>query len=585
MVHSINGFGSSNMLIQFQDYRSSTTFQIIIAILFVLVCLVAYLLRIHGINKKNKQLYELNSRLILEVNERRKTEKDLIKSKQRFIQLSQATFEAVFIADQQKIIEVNQSAVDMFGYSRDQLVGMSLDQLVTPVQKGTLSDIIEENSGPYRATGIKKDSSVFFVELRGKDIEYNNKKIKVLAVTDITDKVDADNQKEILEQQLRQAQKMEAVGNLAGGIAHDFNNMLQVIMGFSEMALKKLGKSDPVTGDLSQIISTTEKAAQLTKKLMTFSRKQTYQPLVLDINTLITNLENILSGLMESDIAIEMSLNNDVPRIYADPGQVEQVLINLIVNARDAVNDRRNGALKKIEIRTSNLIVNDEILTNHIDMMPVDHVCIEITDNGCGIPDEIQQRIYEPFFTTKPEGKGTGLGLSTVYGIVKQNNAIIHLESKLKQGTTFKIYWPSTDKEFIEQKDEQIIPSLSQGNETILIVEDEEGIRNFAVASLQQNGYRVHIAENGKKALQMIEDEKIEFDLLVSDLHMPGMDGDELVDVLNKKIPGLKTIIMSGYGDDFISQNGFLNGQINFLQKPFTIKNLLQKVRSTLDRN
>ena len=261
------------------------------------------------------------------------------------------------------------------------------------------------------------------------------------------------------------------------------------------------------------------------------------------------------------------------------------MLINLIVNARDAVNDRRNGALKKIEIRTSNLIVNDEILTNHIDMMPVDHVCIEITDNGCGIPDEIQQRIYEPFFTTKPEGKGTGLGLSTVYGIVKQNNAIIHLESKLKQGTTFKIYWPSTDKEFIEQKDEQIIPSLSQGNETILIVEDEEGIRNFAVASLQQNGYRVHIAENGKKALQMIEDEKIEFDLLVSDLHMPGMDGDELVDVLNKKIPGLKTIIMSGYGDDFISQNGFLNGQINFLQKPFTIKNLLQKVRSTLDRN
>jgi CheY-like chemotaxis protein len=340
-----------------------------------------------------------------------------------------------------------------------------------------------------------------------------------------------------------------------------------------------------VAADISQIVSTTEKAAGLTKKLMTFSRKQTYQPKVLDLNTLIINLENILSGLMESDIAIDMNLSDEIPRIYADPGQVEQVLINLIVNARDAVNENKNGSPKKIEIQTSTLILDDTILTHHIDMLPVDHICIRITDNGCGMSDEIQQRVYEPFFTTKPEGKGTGLGLSTVYGIIKQNKAIIDLESKVKQGTTFKIYWPSTDKVVKESTEEKGVPGHSQGNETILLVEDEEGIRNFAVVSLQQNGYTVHTAENGKKALQMIENEQIEFDLLVSDLHMPGMDGDELIEALQKKIPDLKTIIMSGYGDDIISHNGFLKGQINFLQKPFLLNTLLQKVRSTLDRN
>jgi len=585
LTHALLGFDNSYELLSMQNYEPSLAFQIVIAFLFVIMCLSAYLLRVHGVNKKNKQLYELNTRLILEVNERRKTEKNLISSKQRFIQLSQATFEAIFIVNKQKIIEINQSAVDMFGYPHNELVGMSLSQLVTPVHKEAIIDVIDEDSGPYRATGIKKDNSVFFVELRGKNINYDNKRFKVLAVTDITDKVEADNQKEVLEQQLRQAQKMEAVGNLAGGVAHDFNNMLQVIMGFSEMALKKLVKDDPVAADISQIVSTTEKAAGLTKKLMTFSRKQTYQPKVLDLNALIVNLENILSGLMESDIAIEMNLVDDIPRIYADPGQVEQVLINLIVNARDAVNENRNGLAKKIEIQTSTLILDDNILTQHIDMLPVDHICIKITDNGCGMPEEIQQRVYEPFFTTKPEGKGTGLGLSTVYGIIKQNNAIIDLVSKVNHGTTFKIYWPSTDKVFKELKEEKIIPGLSQGSETILLVEDEEGIRNFAVVSLQQNGYKVFTAENGKKALQMIEDEHIEFDLLISDLHMPGMDGDELIEMLQKKMPDIKTIVMSGYGDDIISHNGLLKGQINFLQKPFLINTLLQKVRSTLDRN
>ena len=545
----------------------------------------AYFHRLHSINKKNKQLYDLNTRLIQEVSDRKKAEKDLIASKQRFIQLAQATFEAIFITDQDKISEINQSAINMFGYSRDELIGMSISDLVTPVHKEIVNEIFIENTGPHKATGIKKDSSVFFIELHGKDIDYDNKKLKVLAITDITEKVEADKQKEVLEEQLQQAQKMEAIGSLAGGVAHDFNNLLQVIRGFSEMAVKKLNKSDSVSKDVLQIISTTEKASQLTKQLMAFSRKQTYQPVVLDLNALITELEKIVARLLSTDILIQKNLEDNLPMIFADPGQVEQVLINLIVNARDAINENKNGFAKKIEITTSKVNIDDKFVSSHIDIKQGDHVCMEIKDSGCGMSKEIQKRIYEPFFTTKPEGKGTGLGLSTVYGIIKQNNAGIDLESKVNLGTSFKIYWPSTEDDIKKTVIENTSSDESKGNETILLVEDEEGIRNFAVISLQQKGYIVHIADNGKKALQLIEDEQIQFDLLVSDLNMPDMNGDELISILYEKMPNLKVLVISGYSDDFISNNGFLDKKVNFLQKPFSIKKLIHKVRTILDKN
>jgi len=300
---------------------------------------------------------------------------------------------------------------------------------------------------------------------------------------------------------------------------------------------------------------------------------------------LITNLENILINLLGADIIIQKDLQNNIPRIFADPGQVEQVLVNLIVNARDAVNENKNGSVKKIEIITSTIEIKNEQLLQHIDVIPVDHVCIEIRDNGCGMQQEIQQRVYEPFFTTKPEGKGTGLGLSTVYGIVKQNKAIIDLQSQLNKGTSFKIYWPSTDKTEAEHQKDYIQHNSNSGNEIILLVEDEEGIRNFAVGFLEHKGYKVYVAENGKKALKLIEEENIQFDLLISDLNMPDMDGEELVKILNKKIPDLRTIMMSGYGDEFLAKNKLVDGKIEFLQKPFSINNLLFKVRSVLDRN
>lgn len=571
---------------QQQAVEHSELYAWLISAIIIVLSVAAYFWRLHGIEGKNKELHELNTRLLKEVEERKNIEADLIVSRTRFSQLAHATFEAILIIDKEKIVEVNESAIDLFGHKREKLIGMSLTDLVIPGEnsknKWEKKKLIP---GQYKAIGKKKDESQFFIEISSKEINYLGTPLLVAAIKDITDQVEADKQKEALENQLRQVQKMEAIGSLAGGIAHDFNNLLTIISGFSEMASLKVKKEDPAYYDVVQVLSTARKASQLTRQLLAFSRKQTYQPIVLDVNSLITDLEKMISRLIPVDMTLEKNLENDLPMILADPGQIEQILVNLIVNARDAINAKPlNDHNNKIIIGTKNVVLDKAFVEKNIGSKIGEHVCINITDTGAGIPGNILEKIYEPFFTTKPEGQGTGLGLSTVYGIVKQNNASIHAESREEGGTIFSIYWPSTQG-LVETFEAEQTPEMKNNTETILLVDDEEGVLDFAAASLEAFGYKVIKASNGPEALDLIEKVSTKFELVVSDLNMPGMNGHELTNKILESHPKLKVLIISGYGDEFSSKQGRIDNETNFLQKPFSIKKLVNKVQDILNRN
>ncbi len=387
----------------------------------------------------------------------------------------------------------------------------------------------------------------------------------------------------LLEEQLIQSQKLEGIGQLAGGIAHDFNNILTAIMGYSEIALMNLESDDQVYRDVSAIRKAGQKASDLTRQLLAFSRKQLIQPKIIDINRLIVDLNKMLNRLISEDIKLKLILPSKIGRINADPGQIEQILINFVVNARDALNHPSiKPARKSITIETKDVIVDETFLFSKKEMPTGPYVLISVSDTGVGMDEETKRKIFEPFFTTKKHSKGTGLGLATVYGIVKQNNASIFVESQINQGTTFKIYWPCVDAgeplaESGEDDDE-----IVGGNETILFVEDDRGVRSFSYKALRSMGYNVITAENGIDALEIFKKKNLKFDLLITDVIMPDMGGKELVEKLSEDIPDLKVLYASGYTDDYIVNSGVLEKGINFIQKPYRIQTLANKIREVL---
>ena len=391
-------------------------------------------------------------------------------------------------------------------------------------------------------------------------------------------------QKKFLQEQLAQSQKMESIGTLAGGIAHDFNNILTVINGYSEFALMKLQENEPLHKDVSAILSASRKAENLTRQILAFSRKQIYQPEIISLNKVISNLEKMIRRLIGEDIKIKIQTGQDVPYLKADPNQIEQILINLIVNARDAINQKTDKAGDKlITIETGTKYLDDSFVDKHLDSRSGVHVYFYVSDSGVGISDDIKQNIFEPFFTTKETGKGTGLGLSTVYGIVKQNNGNIFVYSEPGKGTTFKIYWPITEEQLITSDITTIQEEELHGNEVILLVEDDEELCNLASKTLQKFGYKLFSASNGVEALELIKNEKLIFDLLITDLIMPDMNGKELSDNIQKLYPGTTILFTSGYTDNHIVNSGELVKDVEFLQKPFTVNALLKKVRSILN--
>lgn len=383
----------------------------------------------------------------------------------------------------------------------------------------------------------------------------------------------------LAEQRSSQSERLAAIGRLTGGVAHDFNNLLTVIMGYSDLLLDRLNEEDPARRNLEEIVKAAERAARLTKQLLAFSRKQILQPKVLELNTIVADVERMLRRLIGEDVELSLNLNPQLRRVKADPGQIEQVLLNLAVNARDAM--PQGG---KLIIETTNVNLDESYARNHVSVQPGPYVMLAVSDTGCGMDKETQSHIFEPFFTTKESGKGTGLGLSTVYGIVKQSEGNIWVYSEPGKGTTFKIYLPR----IIEPSEivETPVPAIEslRGSETILLVEDEETLRDLARQILEMAGYTVLVASNANEALLLNGQHQGRIHLLITDVVMPGLSGGELAQRLTALDHELKVLYMSGYTDDAIIHHGVLEEGIDFIQKPFTPDALTGKVREVLGK-
>ena len=381
------------------------------------------------------------------------------------------------------------------------------------------------------------------------------------------------------EKQLIQSQKLEAVGRLAGGVAHDFNNLLTVILGYSEIANQNLSAGDPLRHNLNEIIKASKRAASLTRQLLVFSRKQVMQPRVFDLNTVVSDLEKMLRRMIGEDVEMHVSRQPNLGRIKADPMQLEQVIMNLVVNARDAM--PRGGNLS---IETRNVYLDESYAREHLPVVAGDYVMLAISDTGCGMDEETRQHIFEPFFTTKEVGKGTGLGLSMVYGIVRQSGGTIWVYSEAGQGTTFKIYFPRVTAEVKESGQASQPFDALRGTETILLVEDADLVRTLTRRVLENAGYRVLEAASAEAAIRLCESIHDKIGLLLTDVVMPGMNVDDMSKILLAKQPGMPVLYMSGYTDDAIVQRGVFEAGVNFLEKPFSPASLALKVREVLDR-
>jgi PAS domain S-box-containing protein len=382
-----------------------------------------------------------------------------------------------------------------------------------------------------------------------------------------------------LEDQLRQSQKMEAVGQLAGGIAHDFNNLLTAITGYSSLGLQYIDGNDRIRGYLEEIKKAGDRAANLTRQLLAFGRKQILQPVPLNLNDIVSDINKLLQRLIGEDIQLSAKLGIELRRIKVDPGQIEQVLVNLAVNARDAM--PRGG---KLTIETANVELSQEYADRHVGVQPGGYVMLAVSDNGMGMDEKTLERIYEPFFTTKAKDKGTGLGLSTVYGIVKQSGGHISVYSEISHGTTFKIYLPEHDAPKMTEP-AAVEGAIPRGSETVLLVEDEDVVRGLARQILEQAGYHVLEASRGEEALRLCAAHEQPIQLVLTDVVMPETSGKEVADRLRTLRPEIKVLFMSGYTDEAIVHHGVLDAKVEFIQKPFTPVALARKVREVIDSN
>jgi PAS domain S-box-containing protein len=402
--------------------------------------------------------------------------------------------------------------------------------------------------------------------------------IKIIGTTqDVTEAERAEAALRRSEEQLRQSQKMEAVGRLAGGVAHDFNNLLTVINGYSAMSLQKMDKVNPLRKNVEEIQAAAERAASLTGQLLAFSRKQVLQPRIVNLNEVVSGMEKMLRRLIGEDIDLSTAFDSELGNIKADPGQIEQVILNLAVNGRDAM--PRGG---KLTIQTANVTLDQKTRFRNRDLDVGEYVMLAISDTGMGMTDEVKAHIFEPFFTTKGTGRGTGLGLATCYGIICQSDGDIRVYSEVHCGTTFKIYLPRVDALVTTNVNDPEADVLPSGTESLLIVEDEAAVRRLAVSVLRNCGYEVQEARDAMEALALIQTQP-PFDLVITDVIMPKMSGKNLYDRIKVCAPRVKVLFMSGYTDDALAHHGVLEPELSFLEKPFSPARLARKIREVID--
>jgi signal transduction histidine kinase len=419
--------------------------------------------------------------------------------------------------------------------------------------------------------GLRSDGERFPVEVSQSGADGYGEGSRTLIVRDVTDR-------RRLEAQLRQAQRMEAVGRLAGGVAHDFNNLLTVISGYTEMLLDDLPSGDRLRDPVLMMRQAGEQAAALTSQLLAFSRRQVIEPQVLELNSVVSNLTKMLRRLIGEDIELSVALAADLDRVRIDPRQVEQILMNLSVNARDAM---PHGG--RVTIETANATVDEHFAQFTPGLIPGRYVLLAVTDSGLGMDENTRSRIFEPFFTTKDPGKGTGLGLAMVYSIVQQAKGHIEVYSELGHGTVFKLYLPSVDG--VDQPKEATDDQAAslQGTETILLVEDAEGVRALLQDVLTMYGHQVLVARDGEEGIRLANDHTGPIDLIITDIVMPRMGGRELVERVVTTRPTVRALYLSGYTDEAVMRHGVLEAGAAFLQKPFTARQLMTKVRQILD--
>jgi two-component system cell cycle sensor histidine kinase/response regulator CckA len=500
----------------------------------------------------------------------------------RWFQLTvESSPDAVFwLNEEGRFPYVSEQACRSLGYSREELMQLNIwdiDVEFTQEMWGPHWKKVRERGGArLERLHRRKDGTVFPVEISSKNIAFENQVYHMAYVRDISDRVNANKERETLEAQLIQSQKMESIGRLAGGVAHDFNNMLSVILGYSELIKTKLAPDDPIMRDFEQIQRAAKRAQDITQQLLAFSRKQVFEPKILNINELIRCFENNLSRLIGEDIELKVFPSRDIENIEFDPTQIEQILMNLAINARDAMPAGGN-----LTFETANVSLDEAYCREHVGFIPGNFVQISVSDNGNGMDTETISHIFEPFFTTKEIGKGTGLGLATVYGIVKQGGGFINVYSEPGRGTTFKIYIPVSTGDIESLNiDEDQGPVL--GSEAVFLVEDDEMVRKMVEVSLRKLGYTVLSAAGPEEALAIFPKEKNTVDLLITDVVMPKMNGKVLYKRLKSVRPDLKVLYMSGYTANVIVDHGVLNKGVQFISKPFSIIELSNKVRNAL---